>query len=144
MKLSLTTDPTSQRRFILLSPPARPLRGNFGRVVNDTSWRQELLRDMQRLRGRIYLQDGAISEQDLTADGRHVHPVDEDSWHLLILNPYNRVVGCTRYLQHSAFTSFEQLRVRTAALARSGEWSDRLKRAVEGELETARHNGFSY
>src|ERR1035438_2542373 len=99
MKLSLKAVPSINRRFILLSPPGVPLRGAFRQVDDDAVWRQELLSDMQRLRGRVYLQDGAISEQDLTADGRHVQLIDEESWHLLILNPHDRVMGCTRYLQ---------------------------------------------
>ncbi len=144
MKLSLTADPSTNRRFILLPPPGLPLSSSFQQVSGDAVWRRELMRDMQRLRGRIYLQDGAIAESDLTADGRHVQPVDEESWHLLLLNPYNRVVGCTRYLQHSASTSYHRLRVRTAALARTEPWSERLRRAVESELETARRCGFSF
>jgi hypothetical protein len=144
MKLSLTSDPTTHRRFVLLSPPGMPLNGAFHRVAGDTGLRDELLSDMQRLRGRVYVEDGAISQQDLTSDGRHVQPIDEVSWHLLILNRYDRVVGCTRYLQHHPSTSFNRLRVRTAALARSEQWSHRLRRAVESELEIARHNGFSF
>ena len=99
---------------------------------------------MQRLRGRIYLQDGAITTGDLTSDGRHVQSMDDESWHLLILSSTNRVMGCTRYLQHPATTPFDSLRVRTAALARSERWSEPLRRSVERELDTARKNGFSY
>jgi hypothetical protein len=144
MKLSLKTVPSINRRFILLSPPGVPLRGAFRQVDYDAVWRQELLSDMQRLRGRVYLDDGAILEQDLAADGRHVQPIDEESWHLLIVNRDNRVVGCTRYLQHPLNTSFNRLRVRTAALARSERWSGPLRWAVESELDDARRSGFSY
>src|SRR5271166_5058685 len=100
MKLSLAADSTTHRRFVLLSPPGAPLRGTFRHVEGDENWRRELLSDMQRLRGRVYLEDGAVSERELTADGKHIQPIDEESWHLLILNSSNRVVGCTRYLQH--------------------------------------------
>jgi hypothetical protein len=144
MKLCLTADPNTNRRFILVSPPGTPLNGTFRHVNGDTDWRRKLLEDMQRLRGSVYLRDGAISEGDLTSDGRHVQSIDEESWHLLILNPANRVVGCTRYLQHPASTSFNRLRVRAAALARSEEWSVPLRRAVESELDDARRSGFSY
>ncbi len=144
MKLSLKADPSNNRRFILLSPPGFTDSNSFHNISTDADWRQELMHDMQRLRGRIYLQDGAITERDLTSDRRHVQQIDDESWHLILLNPYNRVVGCTRYLQHSATTSFNNLRVRTAALARAESWSGKLKSAVESELETARRNGFSY
>jgi hypothetical protein len=144
MNLSLTTDPSTNRRFVLLSPPGMPAKSPFRNIEVDTSRRKELLTDMQRLRGRIYWQDGAITAKDLAADGRHVQPADEESWHLLLLNPSNQVVGCTRYVLHSASTSFNGLHVRDAALARSGQWSGPLRRAVEQEMETARQRGLTY
>jgi hypothetical protein len=100
--------------------------------------------DMQQLRGRIYLHDGAISPDELTSDGRHVQPVDEYSWHLLVLSDAGRVLGCTRYLQHHPSTPFNRLRVRTAAQDQPAEWTSVLRHAVESELETARQQGFSY
>jgi hypothetical protein len=144
MKLGLKADPNANRRFLLLSPPGISLSRGFQQVNADRERRRDLMVDMQRLRGRVYLQDGAISSSDLTPDGRHFQSVDEESWHLLILNSYDRVVGCTRYLQHSASTSFHRLRVRTAALARMGPWHERLRKAVEGELDNARRSGFSF
>jgi hypothetical protein len=144
MNLSLPADPNRNRHFILLSPPGMALSNVFSQVKGDSERRRNLLAEMQRLRGRVYLQDGAIRESDLSADGRHVQAVDEESWHLLILNSGNRVLGCTRYLQHSASTTFSRLRVRTAALARTEPWNERLRRAVEAELESARRSGFSF
>jgi hypothetical protein len=144
MKLSLTAESTTSRRFILLAPAGVTPRGAFQRVETDLGSRQLLLADMQRLRGRIYLQDGAICPDELTSDGRHIQSIDEESWHLLVLGSNGRVQGCTRYLKHHASTPYSRLRVRTAALARSEQWSEPLRRAVERELETARQNGFSY
>jgi hypothetical protein len=144
MKLSLTTDNTSNRRFTLLAPAGVSPRGVFRHVEGDSTCRQQLLADMQRMRGRIYLEDGAISPGELTADGRHVQAIDDQSWHLLLLSNRGRVLGCTRYLQHHASTPYNRLRVRTAALADSNRWSEPLRRAVESELQSARQNGFSF
>lgn len=144
MKLSLTADPKANRRFVLLPPTGIAPRGVFRHVDGNPAWRRELLSDMQRLRGRIYVQDGAISASELTKDGRHVQPIDQESWHLLILSSAGRVLGCTRYLQHHASTPYSRLRVRTAALAHSDLWSEPLRRAVERELDIARRSGFSY
>ena len=144
MKLCLNTNPAASRRFVLLPPPGAHLGGAFRHIERNSGYRQELLHDMQRLRGRIYLQDGAISHADLTPDGRHVQAIDEESWHLLIISASNRVLGCTRYLQHDATTEFDHLRVRMAALARCARWREPLRCAVEGELEAARKKGFSY
>src|SRR5450759_3981205 len=41
------------------------------------------LSEVQRLRGRVYLADGAVQASQLTADGRHVQRSDYDRWHLL-------------------------------------------------------------
>src|ERR1700683_721731 len=108
MKLSLTTDSTSNRRFVLLAPAGVAPRGAFRHVEGDPGWRQELMADMQRLRGRIYVQDGAITPDELTSDGRHEQPIDEESWHLLVLSVSGRVLGCTRYLQHHASTPYNR------------------------------------
>lgn len=144
MKLSLTAENDTDRRFILLAPAGVAPRGAFRQIKGDPDRRQELLAEMQRLRGRIYLNDGAITRRELTADGRHVQAIDEYSWHLLVLGNSGRVLGCTRYLQHHPSTPYNRLRVRTAALAQSEQWSEKLRRAVEDELATARQNGYSY
>jgi hypothetical protein len=144
MKLSLTADSNNNRRFLLLAPIGVTPRGGFRHLEGAPQRRDELMADMQRLRGRIYLSDGAISRDELTVDGRHIQPFDEQSWHLLVLSANGRVQGCTRYLQHHASTPYSRLRVRTAALAESERWKEPMRRAVEKELEVARLNGFSY
>jgi hypothetical protein len=144
MKLRLTADSTASRRFVLLAPVGVAPRGAFRHIEGDPGWRRELLSDMQRLRGRIYLEDGAITTDELTADGRHVQAIDEESWHLLVLSNGGRVLGCTRYLQHHPSTPYSRLRVRTAALAENEHWGEILRRSVEHELETARRSGFSF
>ena len=144
MNLSLRSDSTNRRRFVLLAPAAVTTPDSFLNVEGDPGRRQRLLAEMQRMRGRIYLADGAIQPKELTRDKRHYQAIDEQSWHLLILGEDDRVLGCTRYLQHHPTTPYNRLRVRTAALAQSAEWSVPLRRAVERELETARRTGFSY
>jgi hypothetical protein len=144
MNLTLTADPHTKRRFVLLAPAGVDPRGQFRQVEADPGWRSQLLIDMQRLRGRIYMGDGAITQDELTRDGRHVQAIDEGSWHLLVVGNSGRVLGCTRYLQHHPSTPYNALRVRTAALAQSGEWGESLRNAVEAELQTARKRNFSY
>lgn len=144
MNLTLTADSNAKRRFILLAPDGVAPRGAFHQVETDSRRRMHLLSEMQRLRGRIYFNDGAVTASELTADGRHVQEIDNESWHLLVLSNTGRVLGCTRYLQHDPSTSYRDLRVRTAALAQSSEWGDALRNAVEFELKTARQRNFSY
>src|ERR1035438_5900811 len=131
MKLSIIAGSSTDRQFILLAPSGAPLRGLFRHVDDDAEWHQELIADMQRLRGRIYLKDGAISEKELSSSGRHIQAIDAECWHLLIVKSNGFVVGCTRSVQHDWPTQFNRLRVRPAALARSARWSGPLRRSIE-------------
>jgi len=109
----------------------------FKRVQVDAKRSEDLLAQMQRLRGSIYLQDGAIGPGDLT-NGRYQLDEDEGSWHLLVLDKQDRVCGCARYREHSNATGFSQLTLSRSALAHSGVWGPKLQRAVEGELALSR------
>jgi hypothetical protein len=80
----------------------------------------------------------------LTDDGRHVLPIDDQSWHLLLMDRRGSVAGCKRYLVHPASAHFRDLRIANSALAESAEWGPALRFAVESELVAARKLGFSY
>ena len=71
-------------------------------------------------------------------------PGDKRSWHFLLVDPSQNVIGCARYLVHPHSVSFDQLRVRHSALANHPQWADKVRRAVEDDLRTARQNNFSY
>jgi hypothetical protein len=103
-----------------------------------------LLSSVQRLRGDIYLEDGAITPWQLSPEGRHVQAVDESSWHLLVMNANNRVLACVRYTSHSNNIHPFQVGVSNAALSSSEVWSERLELALESELAEARRRGVSY
>src|SRR5262245_53513704 len=57
---------------------------------------EEVLTAIQRLRGSIYVQSGAIPVDALDEVGRHRSVVDEESWHLYILGPAGQLLGCVR------------------------------------------------
>jgi hypothetical protein len=103
-----------------------------------------MLARLQRLRGSVYLEDGAIREKDLTSDGRHVSPADEHSWHVLTVEAGGVVRGCARYLAHDWDISFNRLTLRTSALAQDLAWGSRLRKAVESEIALARSRGLAY
>jgi hypothetical protein len=92
---------------------------------------------MQRLRGRVYLEDGAIEAGHLT-NGKHRADVDELSWHLLVVDQDDRVCGCVRHHAYPEETRFSQLNISRSALAYSREWGHKLKAAVESELALSR------
>jgi hypothetical protein len=93
---------------------------------------------MQRLRGRAYLEDGAIGRQELTIDGRHQLVDDESCWHVLSLGGDGRVTACLRYLDERHSTGFRALWVSRAALARCPRQGWKLRLAVQSRLDRAR------
>src|SRR6266851_5568720 len=108
-----------QSQFVILPPTWRPVRQRFfSNVEANGSHYARLLAEMQRLRGRIYLSDGAISPTDLAPDGRHVLTVDERSWHILTMDGHGKVSGCLRFLEERKATRFEDLWIAQSALAR--------------------------
>ncbi len=113
-----------------------------GEVTENHADYTDLINRMQRLRGRIYLNDGAIRGSDLTTDGRHVSLLDECSWHLLTVSQEGLVLGCARFQPHPSSVSFESLSVRHAALARSPEWCLHLRESVEAQIKLARSQSF--
>jgi hypothetical protein len=133
-----------EKRLVLLAPPHSALPDSFQSVTVDPDRHQKLVHDMQRLRGSIYLQDGAVQRDQLTIDGLHRTPEDDRSWHLLMLNGEREVSSCAWYMQHDEAARFEHLRVRNCGLARIDGWRDKLSEAVESELQRARQDGLRY
>ncbi len=132
------------REFVLLAPVSCPDTPAFTRVECDATGYERLLGEAQRLRGGIYLQDGAIEAWQLTADGRHVQAADDRSWHLLSVNQHGLVAGCARYTMHDNDVAFPALGVYHTALAKSKTWGTMLRRAVEDQVARARSRGISY
>jgi len=99
---------------------------------------------VQRLRGSVYLADGAIGADQLTSKGLHKTPEDDRSWHIVSLNAVGEVTGCFWYRLHESSVSFEDLRVRQSPLALAPPWREHLWRAVESDLLGARIEGLRY
>jgi len=128
---------------LLLAPSGQKISSFFEEVQPCRSRFQDLLEEMQTLRGQIYLEEGAISRAELT-DGRHQSPLDEQSWHLLILDQDERVCGCARYREYSNRVRFSELAAAGSALAQSDEWGPQLQASVENEIALARRLNFPY
>jgi hypothetical protein len=133
-----------ERRLVLLAPPEACVAPAFQRVTVDPFLRETLVTDVQRMRGSVYLADGAVTENHLSVDGLHQTPEDARSWHLLFLNAERRVTACVWYLQHDLETSYNDLRVRYCPLGGLPEWREKLAEAVESELTRARAAGLHY
>jgi hypothetical protein len=130
--------------MILLAPPFGDWQARFDSIEVDAIHHRHLLAEAQRLRARIYLQDGAIHRHQLSSDGGFVHSHDDQSWHLLVLDAHGRVSGCVRYSPHNHHVSFSELGVSTSALARCRNWGESLRHAVESKRAEARRRGYVY
>lgn len=130
--------------FMLLAPSSASLSSFRGQIVSSEHIYSELLTETQRLRGRVYLEDNAITPADLTRDGRYISELDDESWHLLTMSRSGKVVGCTRFRQYPNTVTADELSVSKTPIASSDVWGRRFCRSLTGELTNARAAGFSY
>lgn len=133
-----------EQRLVLLAPPQAALPDTFQNVTIDSALHRQFVRQMQLLRGTVYLHEGHLHQHQLSADGLHVTAEDERSWHLLMTDRTGHVSSCAWYLEHENTTTIDELRVRNCPLARQKEWSTKLKAAVEHEIRNARRDRLRY
>lgn len=144
--LHLSGSPSRVRAstMILLAPSVTTVPDTFTGVNVDPHQHDALLSQLQRLRGAAYLCDGAISEAQLTDDGRHAQDVDAASWHVVSVGSDGQVVACARYCAHEDDVAPEGLGVWRSALARSATWQTTLREAVVEEMALARRRGIAF
>jgi hypothetical protein len=133
-----------RNELVLLAPadcliPASLTRRYFGRDRH-SHW----LSEVQRVRGRIYLEDGALQASQLSADGKHVQGADYDSWHLMVVDGNGEVQGCARYRHLTGNIGFDDLGVGESWLAQSEEWGSSLRAAVQSEIARAKQCGTAF
>ena len=142
MTLLDRTIAAADQRLVLLAAPGADIPSSLDTVVRAPRVHTGLLRSVQRLRGQVYLEDGAVTTEQLSPKGLHQTPEDDRSWHILSLDAKGDVTGCLWYRPYDASVSFEDLRVRRSPVAPS--WREHVWRAVETDLLTARMEGLSY
>ena len=143
MRLTCDTRNRLGRGFVLLAPPQSG-QVPFHKVQNDPSRYQQLLAQAQMLRGRVYLQDGAIQPWQLCSGSRYVQKADGTSWHLLTVDENEKVTACLRYLAHAPGVSFSDLAISQSSIAHSTELGPVLREAVETDIQCARRQGLAY
>jgi len=131
------------RGFLVLAPPQAGA-STFGQAELDSGRHARLMASSQRLRGRIYRQDGAIKDSQLTLDGRHTQPADDVSWHILTVDRQDRVTACLRYMVHPPCVRYSALGVSQVTAVQPGAFGSLAERAVIGELEKASRLGFAF
>jgi len=132
-----------ENRLLLLAPPGK-VPSFFRQVETNPRRHSHFVKEMQKLRGHVYLSDGALQPHHLSEDGLHQTPEDDRSWHLLTLDERQRVTGCAWYLEHNSSVRVDDLRVRHCPLARMKAWRASLWNGVEAELAHARREYLRY
>lgn len=133
-----------EERLLLLTPANWPLPDTFEKGVVDRRRHGQLLRQMQRMRGDVYVREGAVRQADLAPGRLHRTPQDDRSWHLLLLDHERRITACIWYLEHDAPVLVDDLRVKNCPLTADAEWSLRLRHAVNAEIDRADREHLAY
>src|SRR3569833_953887 len=109
-------------RFQLLAPSHSRINHSVGRTRIDEPAYFKYLSSLQKLRGRVYLKDGAIKPWELDEEGRFEMRGDDRSWHFVLLDESDQAIGCARYLLQTKTKTNNQQRDRQTSQARSTEW----------------------
>jgi hypothetical protein len=133
-----------QSRLLLLAPSSAYIPQAFAEVAYNPEYHAMLLEGLQRLRGQIYFEDGAIHRGELETDGRYVQSADERAWHLVSIGKRGEVRGCARYLAHSGKLNFYETGLANSPLTHSSEWGATFQAAVESEIKLANRLGIDY
>lgn len=132
------------QRLVLLAPAHIAVPAYFRNVTVDRDRHERHLREIQRMRGGIYLKDGAVQVDQLSTGGLHETPEDANSWHLVMFKEGRQPSSCVWYMEHDNTADIEQLRVRNCPLRQISRWGDTLARAVRLELASARRQRLQY
>jgi len=147
MKSALLRPAGSQRHSLrnhtLLAPLSWHQGHRFQDLLVDPAIHGNLIGAIQRFRGKSYLADGALRAGQLTADGRHCQPIDDNSWHLVVQDDLGQIISCARYHPISK-PQFETTVASKSALAGSPEWRAKVKGAVESSIRQASARGASF
>jgi hypothetical protein len=130
--------------LMLLAPSEALVPETFPAVDVNPKRHEGILAQLQRLRGSVYLHDGAITPEQLSPDGRHVLGIDSASWHMVSVQPDGRVTGCARYRAYGRNTQPEHLTAWRSALANDRTWRGTLHMALESEIALARKRKVDY
>ena len=132
------------QRLVLLAPPDVAIPDQFTTCEFDLERHSSLLESVQRFRGNVYYEDGAVRDEQLSSDGLHRTPEDNHAWHLLLMNRDGGISACTWYREYDNRVYFDRLRLKHCALARSERWREPFWRAVESEIRNAREQDLRY
>jgi hypothetical protein len=97
MKPSRSFLDRAQDVFLGVVAPCRDaVPRSFVNPCPDHEFYETVIADIERFRGAVYLEEGAIRPEALDDGARHQTVCDYESWHLFLLNRQLAVCGCVR------------------------------------------------
>lgn len=127
---------SKDRVFVLLAPALAYVPSVFARRDLHEEEHANRLANVQQMRGRIYLEDGALESWQLTGDGRYRLHEDESRWHLLTVKD-RQLRGCASLKVYLPPTAYSDLGVSQSAQAQCSQWGTALRKSVSLDLELA-------
>jgi hypothetical protein len=128
----------------VLAPPGFEDRNQvFAGFRRDPQQRQTRLEQIQRFRGKIYCEDGAIRPWDLDENECHRVDLDNHSWHFFILNARHEMTGCLRVAHYDGFPEVNRLKVKETLGRLHPEISEKYRKAIGAFLHESLEKGWS-
>jgi hypothetical protein len=121
------------RIFVLLAPTLASVPEIFQRRYWNGTQHAGRLAKVQQMRGRIYLEEGAIQPWQLTEDGRYRLQEEETRWHLLTMKE-EQLRGCASLKVYLPPTAYSELGVSQSPQAVCPLWGSLLQMSVRADL----------
>ena len=125
----------------VIGPQSGPIPDVLANVCPNTRSYEEMIDEIQRFRGSIYREDGAIPASVLDAKGRHRTVFDYSSWHFLLLKEGTRIAGCMRATFHPSSTPVSNLKLHEMITRMSEEQEKCYRAAIQSFLTEACESG---
>ena len=136
---------TVEQRLVLVAPPQATVPDLFTRVAVDSVRHKRLVREMQAVRGNVYLHGGYLTPEQLTAGGLHQNPRGRQE----LASPDDRCERpghCTRVPRRSTTRTPVHWKPAGAELptCASGGMEGQTLRCGQSEITQARRDGLRY
>jgi hypothetical protein len=109
-----------------------------------TSYRFQLLASPHNHPGNAFSGPTINAIKPWEVDGGYPMPGDELSWHFLLTDDEDNLIGCVRYLVHPRAISFNKLLIAHSFMASNADGQDKVQEAVEADLKLAHEQQLSY
>ncbi len=128
----------------VVAPRNAILPRQLTRVRIDPTAHRSRVSEIQRVRGQIYFEDGAIPETALDAQGRYGTEGDFDHWHVVVSDSTNNICGCVRLRLLSPDRDLSELHLYQVLARLPEDQKGRYLRAADAHRRKALEDNVSF